>query len=66
MPVLLRGLRSDELMTRAMCHQALVEATHEQFEFDPKADPAAREAGVQKWESWWTTRNQDPLLKDKH
>lgn len=63
LPVLLRGLRSDDLMTRALSNQALFEATHEQFDFDPKGDPEAREQAVQKWEAWWTARNQDPLLK---
>jgi hypothetical protein len=65
-PVLLRGLRSDELITRALCHQALTEATHEQFDYDPKGEAEAREAAVKKWESWWTAHNQDPLLQEKH
>jgi hypothetical protein len=65
-PVLLQGLQSDDLMTRALCNQALFEATHEQFEFDPKGEPAARDAAVKKWEAWWNVRNQDPLLGEKH
>ena len=65
-PVLIQGLRSDELMTRALCHQALGEATHEQFDYDPKAETDVREAAVKRWESWWTAHSQDPLLQEKH
>jgi HEAT repeat protein len=65
-PVLLRGLKSDDLMTRALCNQALFEATHEQFEFDPKGSPEEREAAVKKWEAWWQARSRDPLLEAAH
>ena len=65
-PELIRGLRSDELMTRALCHQALGEATHEQFDYDPKGEPEAREASVKRWETWWSAHEQDPLLQDRH
>jgi hypothetical protein len=65
-PELIRGLRSEELMTRALCHQALGEATHEQFDYDPKGEPEAREASVKRWETWWSAHQQDPLLQDRH
>jgi hypothetical protein len=64
LPTLLEGLRSEDLMTRALCNQALFEATHEQFDFDPKGEPEAREAAVQRWEAWWKARSQDPMLQD--
>ena len=57
-------VHSDDLMTRALCNQALFEATHEKFDFDPKGDAEAREASVQRWEAWWKARSQDPLLQD--
>ena len=65
MPVLIRGLRSEDLMTRALCNSALNEATHEQFGFDPKAEAEPREAAVQKWEAWWNARSHDPMLERK-
>jgi hypothetical protein len=65
MPVLIRGLRSEDLMTRALCNHALNEATHEQFGFDPKGEADAREAAVKKWEAWWDARSQDPMLGRK-
>jgi hypothetical protein len=65
-PVLIRGLQSDELMTRALCHQALGEATHEHFDYDPKGEPEVRAAAVKRWETWWLAHSQDPLLQEKH
>jgi hypothetical protein len=64
LPMLIDGLRSEDLMTRALCNQALFEATHEKFDFDPKGDAEVREASVQRWEAWWKARSQDPLLQD--
>jgi hypothetical protein len=63
-PDLLEGLRDDRLMTRALCSQALWEATHERFGFDPRGEAEAREKAVQAWEAWWNERERDPLLKD--
>ena len=64
-PQLIHGLRSAQLVTRALCIQALAESTHERFEYDPRAQDDVREASVAKWESWWQTRSQDPLLDIK-
>ncbi len=61
-PVLISGLRDDRAITRALCAQALFEATHEKFEFDPKGDPQAREQAVQRWSDWWDQRRKDTLL----
>ena len=61
-PHLISGLRSDELMIRALSGQALYEATHERFGFDPRAEADARETSVKQWEAWWHSRKQDPLL----
>lgn len=62
-PDLIQGLRDGRPITRALCSQALYEATHERFDFDPRGEPEARQASIEKWESWWSARNQDPLLK---
>lgn len=62
-PHLIQGLRDDRLLPRALCVQALWEATHERFGYDPRADANAREEAIQRWEGWWKGRNGDPLLK---
>lgn len=61
-PTLISGLRDERLFTRALCSQALTEATHESFGFDPKGEDPAREESVQRWESWWKARSADGLL----
>jgi hypothetical protein len=61
-PQLISGLRDDRQMTRALCSQALIEATHENFQFDPRGEEPAREEAVKRWESWWNTRQGDPLI----
>lgn len=63
-PRLIAGLSDDRLMTRALCAQALEEATHERFEFDPRADEEQRAASIAKWEAWWQKRSNDPLLTE--
>ena len=65
LPVLIEGLRDERLVTRALCAQALFEATHERFAYDPRAEAAEREAAVARWESWWGARSGDPLLAQK-
>jgi hypothetical protein len=62
MPVLIEGLSDDRLVTRALCAQALFEATHERFDFDPRAEPEAREASIARWQGWWSARDRDPML----
>ena len=59
---LIVGLRDERTFTRALCIQALADVTHERFDFDPGAEAEEREPAVQRWESWWHSRNQDPLL----
>lgn len=62
-PQLIQGLSDDRLITRALCSQALFEATHERFDFDPRSEPEARQASIEQWDAWWKNRNADPLLK---
>ena len=62
-PELIHGLSDDRPITRALCSQALFEATHERFDFDPRGEPEARQASVEKWEAWWKARSQDSMLK---
>jgi hypothetical protein len=60
-PILIGGLRNEELLTRALCAQTLWESTHERFAYDPKAEPDEREKSIVQWEKWWHERNEDPL-----
>ena len=63
--MLIEGLRDDRLVTRALCAQALYEATHERFDYDPRAEAQQREDAVRRWETWWSARSGDPLLAKK-
>lgn len=62
-PELIAGLRSEQLITRALCSQALYEATHERHGYDPRSEGADREKAVAEWEAWWQERDRDPLLQ---
>lgn len=61
-PELIQGLRDERLVTRALCIQALYEATHERFGYDARAEAPDRETAANKWSHWWAERQQDPLL----
>lgn len=61
-PNLIHGLRSDRLLTRALCAQALFEATNETHDFQPRGEYADRETAVVRWEAWWQEREQDGYL----
>lgn len=63
LPTLIEGLRDERMFTRALCSQALTEATHENFGFDPKVEPAQSAEAVQKWADWWKARSADQLLQ---
>lgn len=63
-PRLVTGLRDERVLTRALCIQALDEATNERFGFDPRGTDEAREASVARWEKWVADRLADPLLAD--
>lgn len=60
-PLLIGGLEDERLMTRALCSQALYEATHERFDFDPGASDVERAASIDRWQAWWQERQSDPL-----
>jgi len=62
-PTLIAGLSDERMFTRALCSQALTEATKENFGFDPKLDPAESKEAVAKWEAWWKARAGDILLR---
>jgi len=62
-PTLIAGLSDERMFTRALCSQALTEATKENFDFDPKLEPAQSKEAVAKWEAWWKARAGDELLR---
>lgn len=62
-PQLIEGLRDEQLITRALCAQALWEATHERHGYDPRSEGEEREQSVRAWEAWWQERDRDPLLQ---
>jgi hypothetical protein len=64
-PILIGGLRNEELLTRALCAQALWESTRERFAYDPKAEPEEREKAIVEWEKWWHERNTDPMQESR-
>ncbi len=61
-PILIAGLRDERLYTRALCLDALQEATHETLDYDPRSEPNVRETAVKRWEEWWGSRSGDDLL----
>jgi HEAT repeat protein len=62
MPALIDGLESGDHFKRALCAQALFEATRENKGFDPGASLPEREAAVDRWRTWWQRRSSDSLL----
>ncbi len=61
MPILIEGLKSDSKYVRFQCMEALRTVTGKNFGFDHLAeDESVRLASIQKWERWWTKRQQDP------
>lgn len=61
MPHLIEGLSDDRVMIRALCGQALYEATHERMGFEAGADEAQRAEAIARWKAWWSSRQADPL-----
>ena len=62
MPTLIQGLRDTRLFTRALCADALEEATNERFGFDPRADQGERDKSIARWEQWWLKRTGEGIL----
>lgn len=60
---LIAGLEAEHVVVRSMCREALMEATHEDFGFEPGGSAEVREAGVHRWNQWWDARKADPMRK---
>lgn len=61
-PVLIEGMRSETLLTRALCAQTLFETTGERFGYDAKDAALVRDEAVRRWESWWKDREREGIL----
>jgi len=62
MPTLIEGLADDSMRVRALCDQALYEATRQRFGFEPNATPESRTQAIRHWEAWWLSRTGEGLL----
>lgn len=62
---LIDGLRQQDVLTRALCDQALFQATGERFGFDPRGTDAERDAAIQRWDAWLAARKNDPYLASR-
>ena len=62
-PILIDGLESDRVWTRALCASTLFAETKEQHGYDPQGDEESRAAAVAEWRAWWSARSGDPLLE---
>ena len=62
MPTLILGLQDERLYTRALCLDALKEATNETHGFDPRSEPSQRERALERWNDWWLARTGEGIL----
>lgn len=62
MPTLITGLEAEEPFVRALCLQALTQATRETKGFDPYGTEAERKAALIRWKEWWRAREKEALL----
>jgi hypothetical protein len=61
LPHLIEGLTDERVMIRALCAQALFEATHERLGFETNGSDEERSQAVERWRAWWSARQADPL-----
>lgn len=61
--ILIEGLRSDDVWSRALCAAALRNSTNNSFGFKPNEDVHLREAAASKWDDWNAARTGDVLLR---
>jgi hypothetical protein len=60
-PTLIRGLADERLYTRALCIDALSEATGQTLDFEARGSASSREIARERWERWWLKYSGDPL-----
>jgi hypothetical protein len=59
--VLIDGLESSSLWSRALCARTLRDTTRMSFGFDPRKDPAHSADAIARWRAWDAARRADPL-----
>jgi len=62
MPTLIEGLADESMRVRALCDQALYEATRQRFGYEPNGSPESRTQAIRHWEAWWLSRTGEGLL----
>ena len=65
-PILIAGLRNETILMRALCAQALFEATGERLGYDAKEPALTRDEAVLRWEAWWKERQGEGILNAAH
>jgi len=60
--VLIDGLESDDIGTRALSGHALFRVTGDSMGFDPQGEPEERAVAVERWREWWQTRTDEGIL----
>ncbi|MCK6446959.1 MAG: hypothetical protein L6Q99_11250 [Planctomycetes bacterium] len=63
--VLIRGLRSEDTMTRVLCIQALGDATGDKLGYDARASELEREAAAKQWDAWLARRRGEGILASR-
>lgn len=63
--VLIRGLRSEDVMVRTLCIQALDQATGDKLGYDPRANELEREAAARQWDTWLARRRGEGILASR-
>lgn len=58
---LIAGLNDDRVVIRSLCAQALYEATHERFGYNPTSSEGERRVATDRWNEWWDSRQADPM-----
>ena len=64
MPLLIQGLSDERLFTRALCAEALEQATGQSLGFSPRGSESERELAVDAWKRWWLKYSGDPLREE--
>lgn len=59
---LIAGLEDQSLWARSWCSQALVEATGQRHDFDPRGSEDARKASAERWRNWARERTAEGIL----
>jgi hypothetical protein len=66
-PELLRGLESNQIQVRYLCHEALKSSTGRDFAYDHLTDnQKARREAIYRWRQWWGQQTGDPFYAQSY